>query len=94
MAVETMVKKIDAVGLDREGYTFIVANDGTVYYTGELTRHLSLMSRTSCQMEDIAWGGILNDRGDWVRRSYDFGDAPTVEIRNAVISAIQEQIYA
>ncbi|MCR5027805.1 MAG: hypothetical protein K6A31_00930 [Fibrobacter sp.] len=45
-------------------------------------------------MDDIAWGGILNDRGDWVRRSYDFGDAPTVEIRNEVISAIQEEIYA
>ena len=43
MAVETMVKKIDAVGLDREGDTFIVAKDGTVYYTGEVTRHLSLM---------------------------------------------------
>ncbi len=89
-----MVKKIEPIGLDRNGYTFIVAKDGTIYYTGELTRHLSLMWRTSCKMEDIAWGGILNNCGDWVRRSYDFGDAPTLAIRNSVISAIQKEIYA
>ena len=37
---------------------------------------------------EVAWGGILDATGNWVRRSMDFGDADSSEEREAVVALL------
>ena len=75
-----------------DGITYLVTCDGTVVFTREYLRHRHLLARTRFPFYTIAWGGILTDMGEWVRRSYDFGDAPDPESRDAVVSLIRRSL--
>lgn len=75
-----------------DGITYLVTCDGTVLFTREYIRHRHLLARTHFPFYTIAWGGVLTDSGEWVRRSYDFGDAPDPESRDTVVAIIQNKI--
>lgn len=74
------------------GITYIVSTKGVVYYTREYIRHSSLLSRSGETRENIAWGGILTSEGEWVRRSFDFGDAPNPDVRDLVVAMIKARL--
>ncbi len=74
------------------GVTFLVTNSGRIFYTCERIPHRLLLAKSSYSAKDIAWGGVLTEQGDWIRPSGDFGDAPNPEVRNAVVSQIQESM--
>jgi len=42
---------------------------------------------------EVAWGGILDATGNWVRRSIDFGDADSVEEREAVVALLARALH-
>lgn len=77
-----------------DGVTYLVTCDGTVLFTREYVRHRLLLSRTRFPFYTIAWGGVLTDSGEWVRRSYDFGDAPSPESRDAVVDLIRHALFS
>lgn len=88
------VEEIPVSDGDSSVVTFIVTRDGRIFFTRERIRHLALLSRTLCSQNEIAWGGVLTDKGSWIRQSYDFGDAPNSQIRNDVIFKIQKVLFA
>ena len=61
--------------------SFIVTHENVVIYSREVTKHNLLMLKSGHFPEQIAWGGILDETGDWVRPSIDFGDAPSTSVR-------------
>lgn len=79
-------------GCNREGITFLVAEDRNVLFTREYTRHRTFLERTEYPIAEIAWGGILTEAGTWVRRSFDFGDAPDPETREEAVLSIQKAV--
>jgi hypothetical protein len=87
-----VAREYPSKGRTREGITFLVAEDKHVLFTREYTRHRTLLERTEYPMAEIAWGGILTEAGTWVRRSFDFGDAPDPETREEVVLSIQKAV--
>jgi hypothetical protein len=85
-----VVKEYPCTGKNRDGITFLVSFDGVILFTREYTRHRAFADQTGYSLSDIAWGGILTEKGTWVRRSFDFGDAPDPEIREQVVFSIQK----
>lgn len=81
-----------ARGGNTDGITYLVTCDGTVVFTREYLRHRHLLARTRFPFYTIAWGGVLTSSGEWVRRSYDFGDAPDPESRDVVVALIQRTL--
>lgn len=71
------------------GITYVVTKDNIILWTREYTRHIILTQRAHRIRDDIAWGGILDAEGNWVRKSFDFGDAPTREQRDRVTEILQ-----
>lgn len=70
------------------GITFVVTREGVVVFTKEYMRHVRLVEKSPFPRHSIAWGGILNAEGQWVRRSFDFGDAPDLDSREYVVELI------
>lgn len=70
------------------GVTFVVSQRGVVIFTREYTRHVNLVDRSGYPRDHIVWGGIMTPEGDWVRRSFDFGDAPDFESREQAVELI------
>lgn len=76
----------------RPGLTFVVSKAGNVVYTQELTTHKMLTIRSGRVPEDIAWGGVLDPAGNWVRPSVDYGDAPQIETRDTVVNLLRSAL--
>jgi hypothetical protein len=72
------------------GITYVVTNDGVVIFTREYMRHVRLVQMSPYPKYTIAWGGILTGDGQWVRKSFDFGDAPDMDSREFVVELIQK----
>ncbi len=70
------------------GITYVVTHSNVIIFTREYTRHVRLASKSPFSKLDIAWGGILDRGGQWVRRSLDFGDALNLEDRERVVELI------
>lgn len=79
-------------GGNSDGITYLVTCEGNIVFTREYIRHRHLLARTRFPFYTIAWGGVLTDSGEWVRRSYDFGDAPDPESRDIVVALIQRAL--
>lgn len=75
-----------------DNITFVVSDLGVVFFTKEYTQHVIVAKRANVPNSQIAWGGIVNSDGKWIRMSFDFGDAPTIEIRELVVSLIKKSI--
>jgi hypothetical protein len=74
------------------GITFIVSNIGQVFYTREYTRHVYVQMQSMEPRENISWGGVLTAQGKWIRKSYEFGDAPSEHIRQIVVKLIASKL--
>lgn len=74
------------------GVTYVVTHEGVVIFTREYIRHVRLVQLCPYKHEQIAWGGVLTAQGQWVRRSYDFGDAPDFDTREFVVGLLQQVI--
>lgn len=72
------------------GITYVVTDGGVVVFTKEYMRHVRLVEKCPFPKDSIAWGGILSPEGLWVRRSYDFGDAPDIDSREFVVDLINK----
>ena len=83
-------REVSAQGSNYSSITYVVAFDGTIIFTRELTRHFKVQQRSGYEYDDIIWGGVLSAEGKWVRKSYDFGDAPTYEDRMMVVELINK----
>lgn len=68
----------------------MVTDHGVVVFAREYMRHVRLVEKSPYPKHQIAWGGILNEHGHWVRRSFDFGDAPDTDTRDYVVEMIQK----
>jgi len=88
------VQEYPCKGSDSSMVTFLVSTMGVIVITREYTSHRELLSRTLFSAAEIAWGGVLTATGSWVRRSFDFGDAPDAATRDRVISDIQKRLFA
>jgi hypothetical protein len=75
------------------GVTFVVSHNQTVLWTPEYTRHVLVTKYGGFVKEQIAWGGILNEMGQWVRPSFDFGDAPNPQERAKVVQLLKNAQY-
>ena len=76
----------------KPGLTFVVTNSNTIIYTQTITRHRDVTIGSGRLSHEIAWGGILDTSGNWVRASIDYGDAPDKETRDKVLSLIREDL--
>jgi len=76
------------------GITFVVTHEGVVIFTKEYMRHVRLADKSPYPRHNIAWGGILTPRGEWVRRSFDYGDAPDRDAREFVVELIGKVLGA
>jgi len=81
-------EEIPAMGM-MPGITYVVTKGNVILWTREYTRHIILTQRSGRTRDEIAWGGILDQDGQWVRKSFDFGDAPTREQRERVTEILQ-----
>ncbi len=70
--------------------TYVVTFDNVVFFSRELTRHVFLQRESGYEFTDIVWGGILKENGKWERKSFDFGDAPTVEERKNLVESLNQ----
>jgi len=68
--------------------TYIVTFDNVVYFARELTRHVFLQQHSGYEFNDIVWGGVLKANGEWERKSFDFGDAPSISERESLVQAL------
>jgi hypothetical protein len=50
------------------------------------------MAFSKYSIEEISWGGILDTRGNWIRRSIDYGDAPNKDLREIVRSLLAKKL--
>lgn len=76
------------------GITYVVTHSHVIVFTREYTRHVRLTSKSPYSKSDIAWGGILDRSGQWVRKSLDFGDAPNLDDREKVIELINALLHS
>ena len=74
------------------GITYIVTFDNVVLYCPFYTRHKAVMEVSEYSIKEISWGGILDTRGNWVRRSIDYGDAPNKELREVVRNLLAQKL--
>lgn len=74
------------------GITYIVTIDNVILYCPFYTRHKDVMSFSKYSIEEISWGGILDTRGNWIRRSIDYGDAPNKDLREIVRSLLAKKL--
>ena len=88
------VQEYPCKGSDSSMVTFLVSTTGVILLTREYTSHRELLARTPFSVKEIAWGGVLTDTGSWIRRSFDFGDAPDTATRENVIANIQKKLFA
>ena len=89
------IREIPAYGMNSGIYdniTFVVSDLGEILFTREYTRHIVVAQRAKVSNSKIAWGGIVSPNGQWIRPSFDFGDAPTVEDRDLVVSIIKSAL--
>lgn len=86
--VQYTLYEIPANAAGTPGATYVVTHDGVVIFTREYTRHVRLVEKSPFPKHSIAWGGILNPDGHWVRRSFDYGDAPDTDAREFVVELI------
>ncbi|HSQ40779.1 MAG TPA: hypothetical protein VLM37_00710 [Fibrobacteraceae bacterium] len=82
--------EIPANSSGQSGVTFVVTDQGVVVFTREYIRHVTLADKSPYNRSQVAWGGILTPRGEWVRRSFDFGGPPDPEAREFVTELIQK----
>lgn len=77
-----------------KGITYIVSEWDEVLWWPFYTRHRWLADAVNLPYTQVAWGGILDTQAQWVRASYDFGDAPSGEILSEVVLEIQRLYLA
>ncbi len=82
--------EVPANPIGTAGITYVVTDQGVVVFTREYMRHMRLVERSPFPRHCIKWGGILNAEGQWVRRSFDFGDAPDPDTREFVVDLINK----
>lgn len=76
------------------GITYIVSEWDEVLWWPFYTRHRWLADAVSLPYAQVSWGGIMDTQGDWVRPSYDFGDAPDAALLSQVVLEIRKQYLA
>lgn len=72
------------------GITYVVTHGGVVIFTREYMRHVRLIQNSPYPKHAVAWGGVLNSEGHWIRKSFDFGDAPDIDTRDFVVELLQK----
>ncbi len=86
------LRRVDEVNFGGKGVTFIVTHGNEILWTPVYTRHRDIQEASQLAWSGIAWGGVMTTQGEWVRRSYDFGDASENNERDIVINLIKEQL--
>jgi hypothetical protein len=90
LEVSYSLYEVPASPIGTPGTTFVVTHDGVVIFVREYMRHVRLVEKSPYSRSQIAWGGILTAGGEWVRRSFDFGDAPDHDAREFVSELLQK----
>ena len=90
--VDYRLRRVDVPNATGAGVTYVVTHANEVLWTPIYTRHRFIQEQSGIPWAGIAWGGILTSQGDWVRGSYDFGDADSLQEREAVRNLISEQL--
>lgn len=91
-AIEFEIRRVDVPEAVGAGVTFIVSHSNEILWTPLYTRHRFIQENSGIPWAGIAWGGILTTQGEWVRSSYDFGDAPDQADRDEVARLIRIEL--
>lgn len=90
--LEFQLRRVDVPQASGAGVTYIVTHGNEVLWTPIYTRHRFIQEVSGIPWAGIAWGGVMTTQGDWVRASYDFGEADTLEERDRVVELIAQQL--
>ena len=82
--IEYQLRRVDVPQAVGAGVTYIVTQSHEILWTPIYTRHRFVQELSGVPWAGIAWGGILTMDGNWVRGSYDFGDASDEKERETV----------
>ena len=84
------VIEIDLGNEGMPGITYDVTVNYEILVCPIYTRHKILQQASGFPALSIAWGGILDEQGTWVRGSFDFGDCEEEEDKQEVLRLIRE----